>query len=132
MNNKSENKNENISNIDKLLKSIHEEYESQLSRLKNSDYNSLLERVVSAEKDLQNLSSQMNDLKGNIENNTEVCNRLSISYQELTGSINQLKLIIDEFKEYHKEEKENKLNLLFQLIIPIILARNFLFLRFIF
>ena len=85
------------------------------------------ERVVSVEKDLKSVEEKVKELKTNVEVNTDTLNKLNILFQELSGSVNQLKLIIDEFKEYHKEEKANKYNVLFQLIIPIILAVIFFF-----
>ena len=113
---------EKVSSIGTLLNDLRSEYETNLSKIKNSDYSRILERLVSAEKDLKALSDKLTDLKSNVENNTESLSNIIVQFQELTGSVNQLKLIIDEFKEYHKIEKENKLNFIFQIIVPIILA----------
>ena len=84
-------------------------------------------KAYSVEKDLKSVEEKVKELKTNVEVNTDTLNKLNILFQELSGSVNQLKLIIDEFKEYHKEEKANKYNVLFQLIIPIILAVIFFF-----
>lgn len=121
-NNKSESFDEKVSSIGTLLNDLRSEYENNLSKIKDSDYSRILERLVSAEKDLKALSDKLMELKTNVENNTESLSSIIVQFQELTGSVNQLKLIVDEFKEYHKIEKENKLNFIFQIIVPIILA----------
>ena len=110
-----------------LLEGIRKDYENNLSKMKNCDYTNLLERIVSAEKDLKAMQEKIKEIKENMISNTDAIEKLNISFQELSGSVNQLKLIIDEFKEYHKEEKANKLNVLFQLVIPIVLAVIFFF-----
>ena len=110
-----------------LLEGIRKDYENNLSKMKNCDYTNLLERIVSAEKDLKAMQEKIKEIKENMISNTDAIEKLNISFQELSGSVNQLKLIIDEFKEYHNEEKANKLNVLFQLVIPIVLAVIFFF-----
>lgn len=129
-----ENKNDNqkrfkdkVFDIETLIQLIRAEYESCSSKSRSMDYTSLLERIVSAEKDLKTLSDKIDEIKNGINNDEDSLNKLNTSFQELSGSVNQLKLIVDEFKEYHKTEKENKVNLLFQLVIPIILAVIFFF-----
>ena len=111
-----------VSSIGTLLTDIRDEYEETLSKIKNSDYTHLLERIVSAEKDLKTLSDKVSEIKSSTDCNNESLNKITIQFQELSGSVNQLKLIVDEFKEYHKVEKENKVNFIFQIIVPIILA----------
>ena len=108
--------------LESLLKDARNEYEKYVLSFKNNDFSSLLERIVSAEKDLKIISDKFEEIKNNMDNNVELINNLKIDFQELSGSVNQLKLIIDEFKESNKIEKENKTNFIFQIIIPIILA----------
>ena len=89
-----------------LLEGIRKDYENNLSKMKNCDYTNLLERIVSAEKDLKAMQEKIKEIKENMISNTDAIEKLNISFQELSGSVNQLKLIIDEFKEYHNEEKQ--------------------------
>ena len=124
-NKKDETFDEKVSSMGALLQGIRSDYENTISKIKNSDYTSLLERIVSAEKDLKAVTDKLIELKSNVENNTESLSKVIVQYQEVSGSINQIKLIIDEFKEYHKTEKENKLNFVFQIVVPIILAMIF-------
>lgn len=116
-----------IVSVTSILNDIRNEYENNISKMKNCDYTNLLERIVSAEKDLKAIQDKIKEFKDNLDLTADNLNKLNTSFQELSGSVNQLKLIVDEFKETHKEERANKLNFLFQIVIPIILAMVFFF-----
>ena len=88
-----------IISVATLLDDIRKEYENNLSKIKNCDYTNLLERIVSAEKDLKAMQDKIKELKENINSNEDSLSKLNTSFQELSGSVNQLKLIVDEFKE---------------------------------
>lgn len=101
------------------IKNDFDKYQAHFSSLKDPN---LLERLISIEKDFENIEKDFEELEKELKECKKSVDEIYIQYQEVAGSINQLKLSIDEINQRYTFEKEQKLNFLWQLIVPIILS----------
>ena len=101
-----------LMDLESFLKDINNKQHDEHTT--DSNFNDLLhlsEKIVAAQKDIDVLKEKFEETKTSLK-----------SIDDLKGSVNQLKMIIDELKNFHKVEKENKTNFFWQLVIPILLA----------
>lgn len=101
------------------IKNDFDEYSAHFSLSNNSD---VLERFVCMEKDVENLFDKFDELKEFVKTYKDTSEKLDIEYQSLAGSVNQLKLNINEINKRYDNEREQKTNIFWQLFVPILLS----------
>lgn len=125
-----EEKHKNKSVIDDKIKDLEnlvKQLEGELAECKNSTNFKLLERIVVLEQEVRSLTNDLIDLKDSFDVKLKDFNEINLQFQEIAGSVNQLKLSIDEIHQKEEKVKEQKTNIFWQLVIPIILALIFFF-----
>ena len=108
-----------------LLHNIKTDFDKYRNNYSNINNQKILERIISIEKDFTNINKSFEDLREDVKNYKKSADDLIIQYQELVGSVNQLKLSIDEINQRYTFEKEQKLNVFWQLLVPILLSLMF-------
>lgn len=109
--------------LDTLLHNIKNDFEKYLTHFSSSSTDKdFLERLISLEKDFKIVLKDFNELKKDFKEYKKSYEELSVQYQEVVGSINQLRLSIDDINQRYKTEKEQRLNVLWQILIPIVLS----------
>lgn len=105
-----------------LLYNIKNDFDKYQAHFSMSNDHEIIERLISIEKDFENINNSFNELKNDVSSYKKDVDNLNIQYQELMGAINQLKLSIDEINHRYTAEQEQKMNIFWQLFIPIILS----------
>lgn len=105
-----------------LLHNIKNDFDKYRAHFSASNDLKTVERLAILEKDMEQLNNDFKELKSLLNRYDEKTKDIAIQYQELVGSINQLKLSIDEINQRYISEKEEKRNIVWQLLIPILLA----------
>ena len=108
-----------------LLHNIKNDFDKYRNHFLNTNNQKILERIISIEKDFETIKTSFDELKEEVKIYKKSADDLIDQYKELVGSVNQLKLSVDEINQRYTFEKEQKLNVFWQLLVPIVLSLMF-------
>lgn len=111
--------------LENLLHNIRNDFDKYQAHFSSSSDENILERLIGIEKEFKLVLNNFKELKNDVKEYKKSSDELMKQYQEVVGSINQLRLGIDEINERYKSEKEHRLNVFWQILIPIVLSLMF-------